>query len=211
MIDAASSPTSPFHISHVNEFTDVTVHPPPAPKDTSDEPGTKKRKISASNGTPANTDPSSARYAEQVLSNKRLEKVQDLIKRECEQLVDCCDRVKLWVNLNMPRIEDGDNFGVQVQEEVLNELHRSQESAYNLRDFARQHHVYRAKLCSKRIKYPNVEDYVGAVREQDERQLYLARQHLHDLRNIYAVLTDIVHKNIAKLRSPKGNNSGGMY
>jgi hypothetical protein len=29
----------------------------------------------------------------------------------------------------------------------------------------------------------------------------MARQHLHDLRNIYAVLTDILHKNIAKVGS----------
>ena len=54
----------------------------------------------------------------------------------------------------------GDNFGVQIQEEVLNELSRAQESAYNLRDVARAQHFVRAKLCAKLIKYPNVEDYV---------------------------------------------------
>ena len=69
----------------------------------------------------------------------------------------------------------GDNFGVQIQEggkvssvhhlsltvetEVLAEVHRAQESAYNLRDFARQNHINRAKICSKLIKYPHVEDY----------------------------------------------------
>lgn len=43
--------------------------------------------------------------------------------------------------------------------EALNELHRSQESAYTLRDASRLHHLSRAKICSKLIKYPNVEDY----------------------------------------------------
>lgn len=43
--------------------------------------------------------------------------------------------------------------------EVLSELCRSQESAYNIRDSTRQSHIARAKLCSKLIKYPNVEDY----------------------------------------------------
>ena len=43
--------------------------------------------------------------------------------------------------------------------EVLNELHRSQEVAYNLRDMARQCYVTRGKLCSKIIKYPHIEDY----------------------------------------------------
>lgn len=87
----------------------------------------------------------------------------------------------------LPRLEtttssnhfiSGDNFGVQIQEglsytissleaaligsmyaEALNELHRSQESAYSLRDASRLHHLSRAKICSKLIKYPNVEDY----------------------------------------------------
>ena len=46
-----------------------------------------------------------------------------------------------------------------LSEEVLNELHRSQEVAYNLRDQARQNYVTRGKLCSKIIKYPHIEDY----------------------------------------------------
>jgi hypothetical protein len=43
--------------------------------------------------------------------------------------------------------------------EVLVELHRAQESAYNLRDAARQDYLARAKICSKLVKYPNIEDY----------------------------------------------------
>lgn len=43
--------------------------------------------------------------------------------------------------------------------EVLSELHRSQESGYNLRDESREGHLDRAKICSKLIKYPNIEDY----------------------------------------------------
>lgn len=107
--------------------------------------------------------------------------------------------------------------GVQIQEEVLNELHRSQESAYNLRDAARQSHLSRAKMCSKVIKYPHVEDYIVsalssfpgcvlklliklALKEHDQKQLYVARQNLFDIRNVYAILTDIMHKNINKVR-----------
>ena len=39
-----------------------------------------------------------------------------------------------------------------------------------------------------------------ALQEHDEKQLYVARQNLIDLRNMYAILTDIVHKNITKVR-----------
>jgi len=111
----------------------------------------------------------------------------------------------------MPKMEDGDNFGVQVQEEVLAEVHRAQDSSHNIRDSVRAHHIARGKLCSKLLKYPNLEDYALALKNHDDKQAYLAREHIIDLRNIYAVLTDILQKNIAKIRAPKGNNSGSMY
>lgn len=68
------------------------------------------------------------------------------------------------------------------------------------------------------MKYPHVEDYAVrlselllqtspdsfrrqlSLKEHDEKQLYIARQNLHDLRSIYAILTDILHKNIDKVR-----------
>ena len=103
-----------------------------------------------------------------------------------------------------------------VTAEVLNELHRSQESGYNMRDGVRQNHLNRAKICSKIIKYPHLEDYAVrallfvlkyssgswlqlALKEHDDKQLYIARQNLSDLRNVYAIMTDILHKNISKV------------
>ncbi|KAJ3477253.1 hypothetical protein NLI96_g10596 [Meripilus lineatus] len=215
LLDTTSSPTSPFHLSHLAETTDTTVYPPPTASATSG-PDAKKRKLNneeAVNGAhpPASNDTRNALYPNLMLANPHITKVHNILKKECEQLADLVDKVKLWINLSMPKIEDGDNFGVQIQEEVLSELHRSQESAYNLRDSARQNYLNRAKICSKIIKYPHVEDYTLALKEHDEKQLYTARQNILDLRNVYAILTDILHKNIHKIRAPKGNNSSGLY
>jgi proteasome activator subunit 3 (PA28 gamma) len=38
-----------------------------------------------------------------------------------------------------------------------------------------------------------------ALREHDEKQFYMALRNLIDLRNIYAVLTDVIHKNFQKV------------
>jgi proteasome activator subunit 3 (PA28 gamma) len=46
-----------------------------------------------------------------------------------------------------------------------------------------------------------------ALKEHDDHEFYLARQHLIDLRNIYAVLTDLIHKNIAKVRTSSKNST----
>jgi hypothetical protein len=51
--------------------------------------------------------------------------------------------------LNIPRIEDGNNFGVSVQEEVLNEVGRAEESSFNALDTITKYFVTRAKLVCK--------------------------------------------------------------
>ncbi|KZP25415.1 proteasome activator pa28 REG alpha beta subunit [Athelia psychrophila] len=209
-IETTSTPDSPFHLSRAAASTDATVYPPPT---DDDGPEAKKRKRNTETGSGAtnSNDTRHAVYPNLMLGNKHIVIIHATIKKECEQLADLVDKVKLWVNLTMPKIEDGDNFGVSIQEEALSELVRSQESAYNLRDGARADHLTRAKICSKIIKYPYVEDYALSLKEHDEKQLYLARQHMVDIRNIYAVITDILHKNINKIRAPKANNGGAMY
>merc|ERR1712226_286721 len=55
-----------------------------------------------------------------ILSNfkKMLSKIQEFV----EELQE----VKMWITLNVPKIEDGNNFGVSIQEEVLSELKGSE-------------------------------------------------------------------------------------
>ncbi|KAJ8083723.1 hypothetical protein PM082_002489 [Marasmius tenuissimus] len=171
LIAAQNDPETPFGRQ---SQTDATVYPPSSELS---EPPSKKRKTSNSEGGAEDDQQGHARYFEHVKSNKHVRELHGIVKKECEVIAELIDEVKLWVTLTMPRIEDGDNFGVQVQEgfcrivtfllhiltfehpECLSELHRAQESAYNLRDIPRQDYVARAKLASKRIKYPNVEDY----------------------------------------------------
>ena len=45
-----------------------------------------------------------------------------------------------------------------------------------------------------------------ALLEHDEKQLYTARQNLYDIRNVYAILTDILHKNINKVSVSLSSN-----
>ncbi|KAL0071735.1 hypothetical protein AAF712_000657 [Marasmius tenuissimus] len=153
LIAAQNDPETPFGRQ---SQTDATVYPPSSELS---EPPSKKRKTSNGEGGAEDDQQGHARYFEHVKSNKHVRELHGIVKKECEVIAELIDEVKLWVTLTMPRIEDGDNFGVQVQEECLSELHRAQESAYNLRDIPRQDYVARAKLASKRIKYPNVEDY----------------------------------------------------
>ncbi|TFK36913.1 proteasome activator pa28 [Crucibulum laeve] len=215
LIQATHTSDSPFHISYASTTTDPTVYSPLDSNGSEELQAKKRKRLNGAGDAEDLTESKSlththeARFTGRMQSNKHISsKIHNVVKKECEQLVSSVDQVKLWVTLTMP---NGDNFGVQIQEEVLSELHRAQESAYNLRDAARQDYLARAKICSKILKYPNIEDYTLSLKEHDERQLFLARQHLYDIRNLYAILTDLIHKNITKIRVPKANNSIGLY
>ena len=45
-----------------------------------------------------------------------------------------CDLVKMWVQLLTPRIDDGDDFGVYIQEKTVTEL-RMLRAAFHLNQF----------------------------------------------------------------------------
>lgn len=72
-----------------------------------------------------------------------------IVRREILQLVELCNTVKIWIQLNIPRMEDGNNFGVSVQEETVNELSRAEDSGFALLDTITKYYVTRGKLVSK--------------------------------------------------------------
>uniref|UniRef100_A0A4W3H7Y4 Proteasome activator complex subunit 3 n=1 Tax=Callorhinchus milii TaxID=7868 RepID=A0A4W3H7Y4_CALMI len=48
-------------------------------------------------------------------SNQQLVEMIEKIKPEIRTLMEKCNTVKMWVQLLIPRIEDGNNFGVSIQ------------------------------------------------------------------------------------------------
>lgn len=111
----------------------------------------------------------------------------------------------------MPQIEDGDTFGVSIQEEALNEIVRTQDSAYNLLATPFTYYSARGDLAAKLVRFPGVTDYAEALKEHDRKAVYRLKMHLTDMRNMYAVVFDIVKKNIAKISKPKSGNQMGSY
>lgn len=90
--------------------------------------------------------------------------------------------------------------------EALNEVVRTQDSAYNLLSTPFSNYGVRGDLAAKLVRYPGVEDYALALREHDRKAIYRAHMQLVDTRNMYAVVLDILRKNIAKISKPKSGN-----
>uniref|UniRef100_A0A2K5QBZ8 Proteasome activator complex subunit 3 n=1 Tax=Cebus imitator TaxID=2715852 RepID=A0A2K5QBZ8_CEBIM len=87
--------------------------------------------------------------------------------------------------LLIPRIEDGNNFGVSIQEETVTELR-----------------TVETKLVSKIAKYPHVQDYHHTMTEIDEKEYIGLWLIISELRNQYVTVHDTILKNIEKINGP---------
>jgi len=141
-----------------------------------------------------------------VPCNKIILELLDIIKKEILELIEMINTVKIWIQLNIPRIEDGNNFGVSIQEETVSELSRAEDSGFAVLESMTKYFVTRAKLVTKVLKYPNVEDYRQTVKELDDKEFVNLRFCALDLRNNYAILHDIIMKNLEKLKTPRSSN-----
>jgi len=142
--------------------------------------------------------------------NSNIANLSETLRMESAELLEMLNTVKAWIQLNIPRIEDGNNFGVGVQEETLSELGRAEETALSIIDAIGKFLASRAKLISKIIKYPRISDYQKCLADLDEKQFLMIRISCLELRNAFAVLYDMVIKNLEKLKSPRpeGNRLG---
>ena len=196
--------------------TDTNVYP--ASSDSAslkDGPSSKKRKTTsesaAPNGESSSSDDSAHVFSGVVHTPSYLADAFDELRAEWDELIELMDALKMYINLQMPQIEDGDTFGVSIQEEALNEVVRTQESAYNLIATPFTYHSTRGDLAAKLVRYPGVKDYAQAIEEHDRKSVYRLKMHLTDMRNMYAVVFDILKKNIAKISKPKSGNQMGSY
>jgi proteasome activator subunit 3 (PA28 gamma) len=146
-----------------------------------------------------------------ITTNDHIHRMMTVIKNEVFQLIEMCNTVKIWIQLNIPRIEDGNNFGVSIQEETVAELSRAEDSGFSILESITKYYVTRAKLCSKLIKYPNLGDYHQAVRELDEKEYNNLKLCSNDLRNSYAILYDMIMKNLDKIKKPRSSNTASLY
>jgi len=72
-----------------------------------------------------------------------------ILKREVLDLIEDAGTVKVWIQLNIPRIEDGNNFGVSIQEETVAELSRAEDAGFSVLESMTKYFLTRAKIVSR--------------------------------------------------------------
>lgn len=146
-----------------------------------------------------------------VPCNKHIIEMADLAKPHIRQLVEDTNLLKMWVQFLIPRIEDGNNFGVSIQEDTLGEIRNVESDAAAFFDQISRYFMTRGKIISKVAKYPHVDDYRRTVEELDEKEYLSLRLVLCELRNHYSTLHDMITKNLEKIKKPRSSNTDTMY
>lgn len=196
-------------------FTETGIPSPPPITDSTDLTDlngvtSKKRKIS--DGANETTGTKVYAFANgAVMCNPHLRELINKIKPKIMDLMDSTNSIKMWIQMNIPRIEDGNNFGVSIQEEALAEARQVEGEAATYLDAVTRYFVHRAKLCGKLAKYPHLDDYRQAIKELDEKEFITLRLVCAELRNHYAGLHDIIIKNLDKIKKPRTQNVDTMY
>ncbi|VDL59776.1 unnamed protein product [Hymenolepis diminuta] len=142
----------------------------------------------------------------EVASNSSVIEAYDTVKPFLLQLGEDAQLLRIWVALNIPKIEDGNNFGVSVQEEVMLDASKTESDVATILDFYSDYLLTRGKISTKIIKWPGVKAFTDALIELDEMTFVRIRMTLQDIRNNYARLYDLCTKNINKILNPRSTS-----
>jgi len=126
-------------------------------------------------------------------------------------LIEDCNLLKMWIQFLIPKVEDGNNFGVGIQEDCLAEVRQVEGEAAAFLDQQSRYFVSRGKLVAKVAKYPHVEDFRRSIDEVDEKQFITFRLTVQELRNHYYSIHDLIMKNLEKIKRPRTSNADNMY
>lgn len=177
-------------------------------KADSEEPAAKRARVDLSSvsGTKVMALPNG-----RVQCNTPICDLIRVVKPVIRALVEDSNLLKMWISFMIPKIEDGNNFGVSIQEDTLAEIQSVETEAAAFFDQISRYFVSRAKVVSKVAKYPHIDDYRRAVQELDEKEFLSLWLVLSEVRNRYCSLHDIVIKNMEKLKKPRSSNAESLY
>ncbi|KAK8799844.1 hypothetical protein WA538_000517 [Blastocystis sp. DL] len=134
--------------------------------------------------------------------NPHLVDILDFMKKEVKECVILCSSIKMWITLKIPRMEDGNDFGVAIQEECIDTISEIEDEAYNILDVISSYHSTRGNYVVQLAANPSIMDYASCISQVDECQFFNIKISLQNLRNNYALLYDLVTKNLEKLQAP---------
>jgi hypothetical protein len=116
--------------------------------------------------------------------------------------------LKDWIILRVPKVEDGNNFGVEVQEKCLLDVTNAMATIKSamaqlcMGSYSRDRMEFYVDMC----RLPQMDDAKHRLKEADMTQFTYCRNYVLALRDLLIGVHHNVAKNIAKVREPKPKN-----
>ncbi|KAG7455052.1 hypothetical protein MATL_G00252430 [Megalops atlanticus] len=181
---------------------DIPIPDPPSPEDEemetdSNEEEEKKKK--------------KAPICGYIAPNEKIVRLLDRVKPEIRALRETCITVSCWIQHLIPKIEDGNDFGVAIQEKILERITAVKTKVEGFQTNINKYFTERGDAVAKASKERHVMDYRSLVHEKDEAVYDEVRVIVLDIRGFYAELYDIISKNYDKVTNPKGEEKPSMY
>lgn len=203
-------------LSKLKPDLNIPIPDPSVIHNASDQMSGKKRKFEDVTDI---TDSLSFKVGSKVLclpngavpSSSCVTEMVDIVKPQIRDVIEHANQIKMWIAYSIPRIEDGNNFGVGVQEDALAEAKQVETDAASFLDQISRYYLTRGNIIAKVAKYPHVLDFRRGVQEVDEKQALTMRLIVSELRNQYACLHDLIMKNLDKIKTPRSTNAENMY
>ncbi|XP_076856827.1 proteasome activator complex subunit 2 [Brachyhypopomus gauderio] len=146
-----------------------------------------------------------------IKGNCKIMKLLDIVKPEITGLKETCITVTCWISYLIPKIEDGNDFGVAIQEKILERIAAVKTKVEGFQTNINKYFTERGDAVAKASKETHVMDYRSLVHEKDEATYCEIRVIVLDIRGFYAELYDIISKNLEKVTNPKGEEKPSMY
>ncbi|XP_069490101.1 proteasome activator complex subunit 2 [Ambystoma mexicanum] len=143
--------------------------------------------------------------------NEQILSLLNRVKPEVRILKEKCILIITWIQHLIPKIEDGNDFGVAIQEKVLERVTAVKTKVEAFQTNIAKYFLERGDAVAKASKETHVMDYRTLVHEKDEAVYAEIRSILMDISGFYAELYDIIIKNKEKITNPKGEDKPPMY
>lgn len=136
-------------------------------------------------------------------SNPFIVQMIDELKPELRSAIDLCQTLNAWIQLHVPKIEDGNNFGVEIQNQIIGEIEQLEADSSIYQKTMSLYYLQRAEIVGYIAKHPEILDFSRALEELDTKQFMALRMIAREQRNSCYGLLDLMKKNKEKLLKPR--------
>lgn len=146
-----------------------------------------------------------------IVANERIAKLLGLVKPEIYAFRETMINVDCWIHYLIPKIEDGNDFGVAIQEKILERIGAVQKKMEELLPAINKYLSERGDAVTKASKDRHVMNFRCVVHDKDRDMFQEIRVILMDIRSLYTEFYDVINKNLDKVTNPKGEEKSSMY